>query len=74
MRCTKTYNGIQGQCEFFRGTFAHGGMISIHYINRNYSDFFKTQDLWYEVIKTAKLYNSYYRDERTFDKSEYVEL
>ena len=31
-RCTKDYKGIKAQCEFFRATKAHGGIISIHYI------------------------------------------
>ena len=73
-RCTQDYNGIKAQCEFYRVTRAHGGIISIHYINKNKTDFMNNYQQWYDIIKKAKLYNSYYRDERTFDKSEYFEL
>ena len=73
-RCTQNYNGIKAQCEFYRVTRAHGGLISVHYINRNKTDFMNNYQQWYDIIKKAKFYNSYYRDERTFDKSEYFEL
>ena len=73
-RCTKDYNGIKAQCEFYRVTRAHGGIVTIHYINRDKNDFMNNYKTWYDVIKKARLYNSYYRDERTFDKSEYFEL
>ena len=73
-RCTNDYKNIKGQCEFYRTTRAHGGIITLHYINRNKADFMANYKEWYEIIKKAKYYNSYYRDERTFDKSEYFEL
>ncbi|MCQ2738968.1 MAG: hypothetical protein MJ237_01935 [bacterium] len=78
-RCTNDYkqkngNVILAQCEFYRATHAHNGTISLHYINRNIEDFKANYNLWYKIIKEAKYYNSYYRDERTFDKSEYFEL
>lgn len=73
-RCTDDYKNVKAQCEFYRVTRAHGGIISIHYINRDKDDFYANYDQWYNIIKRAVLYNSYYRDERTFDKSEYFEL
>ena len=73
-RCTDDYKNIKGQCEFYRVTLAHGGLISLHYINRNKEDFMAHYNQWYNIIKKAKFYNSYYRDERTFNKSEYFEL
>ena len=73
-RCTKNYNKIQGQCEFLRITRGYEGIVTIHYMNRNQNDFIANYNQWYDIIKRAKLYNSYYRDERTFDKSEYFEL
>jgi hypothetical protein len=73
-RCTDDYGDIKAQCEFFRVTRAHGGIITLHYINRDKEDFMKNFHQWYDIIKQAKYYNSYYRDERTFDKSEYFEL
>lgn len=73
-RCTKDYKNVKAQCEFYRVTRAHGGIISLHYINRDKEDFMQNYNQWYEIIKRAKYYNSYYRDERTFDKAEYFEL
>lgn len=73
-RCTNDYKNVKAQCEFYRVTRAHGGLISLHYINRDKDDFMKNYDLWFNIIKNAVYYNSYYRDERTFDKSEYFEL
>lgn len=73
-RCTQDYKGVKAQCEFYRVTRAHGGVISLHYINRDKDDFMKNYNQWFDIIKRAKYYNSYYRDERTFDKSEYFEL
>lgn len=73
-RCTENYKDIKAQCEFYRVTNAHKGIISLHYINRDKEDFMDNYREWYNIIKKAKYYNSYYRDERTFDKSEYFEL
>ena len=73
-RCTKDYKGIHSQCEFFRATRVHGGIISIHYINRDENDFMKNYKLWYNIIKKAKFLNTYWRNERTLNKSDYFEL
>lgn len=73
-RCTENYGKIQAQCEFFRVTKGYEGIVTIHYINKNKSDFMSNYNEWYNIIKKAKLYNSYYRDERTFDKAEFFEL
>lgn len=73
-RCTEDYKGIKAQCEFYRVTRMHNGVVSIHYINRDKNDFLSNYTLWYDIIKKAKFYNSYYRDERIMDKSENFEL
>ena len=73
-RCTEQYKDIPAQCEFYRITSAHQGIISIHYINRDKEDFKANYYMWYEIIKNAKLYNTYYRDDRVLDKAEYAEL
>ena len=73
-RCTKDYKGVKAQFEFFRATYAHGGIVSIHYINRNKDDFMRNYDLWYDIIRKAKFLNTYWRNERTLNKSEYFEL
>ena len=73
-RCTQDYGKIQGQCEFFRVTRGYEGIVTIHYMNKNKEDFMENYNQWYNFIKRAKLYNSYYRDERMLDKAEYFEL
>ncbi len=73
-RCTDNYKEIKAQCEFYRVTYAHKGIITLHYINRDKENFMDNYKEWYDIVRKAKFYNSYYRDERTFDKSEYFEL
>ena len=73
-RCTKNYKGIHSQCEFFRATRAHGGIISIHYINKDEDDFMKNYQLWYDIIRKAKFMNTYWRNDRILNKSEFSEL
>ena len=48
--------------------------IKINELNKNKDDFMYHYNQWYGIIKNAKLYNSYYRDERTLNKAEYFEL
>lgn len=73
-RCTDNYGKIEAQCEFFRVTRGYEGIVTIHYMNKDKDDFMYNYSQWYNIIKKARLYNSYYRDERTFDKAEYFEL
>lgn len=73
-RCTKNYKGVHSQCEFFRATRAHGGIISIHYINKDEDDFMKNYQLWYDIIRKAKFMNTYWRNDRILNKSEFSEL
>ncbi len=73
-RCTEDYGKIKAQCEFFRVTKGYEGIVTIHYMNRDKDNFMAEYDKWYDIIRKAKLYNSYYRDERTLDKAEYFEL
>ncbi len=73
-RCTENYKNIKAQCEFFRVTNAHKGIVTVHYIDRDRENFKDNYEEWYNIIKKAKYYNSYYRNERTFNKAEYFEL
>ena len=73
-RCTEKYKELPAHCEFLRITRAHGGTVTVQYMNRNKKDFENNYTLWLEVIRGAKLMNSYFRTERTFDKSMYFEL
>lgn len=73
-RCTKDYHGVKAQCEFFRASRTHGGIISIHYINKDKDDFMNNYTKWYDIVRKAKFLNTYYRWERTLNKSEFFEL
>ena len=73
-RCTENYKDAQGHCEFLRIAKAHGGIVTIQYMNRNKKDFENNYTLWLEVIRGARLMNSFYRGERTFNKALYFEL
>lgn len=73
-RCTDDYGSIKAQCEFFRVTRGYEGIVTIHYMNKDKANFMAEYSKWYNIIKKARLYNSYYRDERTLDKAEYFEL
>ena len=73
-RCTEDYKTVKGQCEFFRATIGYESNVTIHYMNKNKDEFMDDYNKWFNIIKRAKLYNSYYRDERILDKSEYFEL
>ena len=73
-RCTDNYKNIEAQCEFFRASRAHNGIVTIHYMNKNKVIFMENYSEWYNRIKRAKFYNSYYRNDRTMNKSEYFEL
>ena len=73
-RCTTNHNKVQGQCEFLRVTRGYEGIVTIHYMNKNKDDFMYHYNQWYDIIKKAKMYNSYYRDERMLNKAEYFEL
>ena len=73
-RCTDDYKDIKGHCEFLRITHAHGGIVTMQYMNRDKKDFKNNYTLWLQVIRDARLMNSYWRNERTFNKSIYFEL
>ena len=73
-RCTEAYKNIDAQCEFYRVTRGAQGIVTIHYMNKDKSDFMYNYSQWYGIVKNAKLYNSYYRTERIFDQAEYFEL
>ena len=73
-RCTDDYKDVQGHCEFLRIARGHHGIITMQYMNRNKKDFDNNYTLWLQVIRDARLLDSYYRTERNFDKSMNFEL
>ena len=73
-RCTDDYKNIKGQCEFYRVTQAHDRIITVHYMNKNKENFKVNYTIWLEIIRKARFLNSYWRNERTLNKSQYFEL
>jgi len=73
-RCTEDYKNVKAQCEFFRVTRTHNGIVTLHYVNRDKKEFIRDFKKWYDIIRKAKYLNSYWRNERMLNKSEYFEL
>ena len=73
-RCTEKYKNVDAQCEFYKITKVHQGIVSVHYMNKDKENFMNNYTLWHEIIRNTKFLNSYYRNERTFNKSIYFEL
>ena len=73
-RCVDKNQFIPTQCEIYRTSKSHEGLITMHYINKNVKDFKSTYDMWYEIVQGIRIYNSYYRDDRILDKATTFEL
>ena len=74
VRSTNNYNKISGQSEIFRTTKAAEGLITIQYIDKNKARFKENYNMWLKIIRDARTYNSYWRDNRILNKSESYEL
>ncbi len=74
VRTTSTYKGIPGQGEIFRTTKASEGVMTIQYIDRDKVRFKKDYNMWLKIIRDARVYNSYWRDNHVLNKSEHFEL
>lgn len=74
VRCTNYYKNLVPQCEILRAAKGHKGIITIHYINKNISEYRDTYDDWYERIKKAIFYESYFRNDRILNKALYLEI
>lgn len=73
-RCITKNAVMPTQCEIYRTSKSFEGLISMHYINKNVSDYKETYDLWYGIIKNIRIYYSYYREDRIMDKATSFEL
>lgn len=74
VRSTNTYNKISAQSEIFRTTKAAEGLMTIQYIDKNKNRFKQNYNTWLKIIRDARTYNSYWRDNRILNKSESYEL
>lgn len=73
-RCIQKNKNIGAQGEIFRITKSFDGLISMHYINRNVSDFKNTYNMWYQIIQGVTIYYSYYMDDRIMNKATSFEM
>lgn len=74
VRMTNDYKGIKGHGEIFRTTKCAEGRMTIQYIDRDKENFKRSYGYWLKVIREARTYNSYWRDDRIMNKSDRYEL
>ena len=74
VRTTNNYKNIKGHGEIFRTTRCAEGRMTIQYLDRDKEHFRKNYGYWLKVIRDARTYNSYWRDERIMNKGEFYEL
>ena len=74
VRCVEKNAYIPRQCEIYRVSNSHEGIITMHYINKNTVDYKNTYDMWYEIIKNVRIYYSYYMNDRILNKATSFEL
>lgn len=73
-RCIQKNAYTPTQCEIYRVSKSHEGLITMHYINKNVQDFKNNYDYWYNLVQNITIYNSYYREDRIMDKATSFEL
>lgn len=73
-RCVQKNKLIPTQCEIYRVSTSFEGIVTMHYINKNITDFKNTYSDWYDIIKNIRIYYSYFRDDRILDKAVTFEL
>lgn|SRR5574344_318310 len=72
--CVNKNANMAAQCEILRVTSSYEGIISIHYINKNVSDFTYQRDSWLSIIRNVRIYYSYFRWDRVTGKETSVQL
>lgn len=74
VRCVQKNEYIPTQCEIYRVSKSHEGLISMHYINKNPQDYKNSYNYWYDIMRNIRIYYSYYMDDRVLDKATSFEL
>lgn len=74
VRCVEKNARTPRQCEIYRVSKSHQGLISMHYINKNIADYKSSYNMWYQIMKDVRIYSSYYREDRIMDKATSFEL
>lgn len=73
-RCVKQNARMPRQCEIYRVSKSFEGIITMQYINKNVQDYKNSYNLWYQIVKNIRIYQSYYREDRILDKATSFEL
>lgn len=73
-RCVQKNQNIGTQCEIFRVSQSHEGLISMHYINKNVQDYKNTYNMWFQIMADIRIYYSYYMDDRIMNKATSFQL
>lgn len=74
VRCVQKNALIPTQCEIFRAANSFESLITMHYINKNVSDFKANYNQWYDIMQNIRIYYNYYREDRILDKATSFEL
>lgn len=74
VRGTADYKGIAAQGEILRTTKAAEGLMTIQYIDRDREHFKQQFNKWLKIVRDARTYNSYWRDNYVLNKEECYEL
>lgn len=73
-RCVTKNANTPTQCEIFRVTNSFEGYITMHYINKNVANFKNTYSEWVQIMRTIRIYYSYYMDDRILNKATVFQL
>jgi hypothetical protein len=57
------------QCEILRSSETYEGYLTMQYINKNVPDFKRNYNFWLDIVRTIRIYYSYYMDERILNKA-----
>ena len=72
--CVDKNELMDAHCEILRTTQSFEGALSIHYINKNPKDFLYVKQDWLNKIRKARIYQSYFRQDRILNKALTFEL
>lgn len=73
-RCITKNSYMSTQCEIYRVSKSFEGLITMHYINKNVSDYKETYSAWFNIMQNIRIYYSYYMDDRVLDKATSFQL
>lgn len=72
--CVDKNAKMPAQCEIIRATKTFEGAVTIHYVNVDKQDFENSFTEWYNIVKNARSYYSYFRMNHIMNKATSIEL